>query len=217
MGKKVTVDALVEGGKAVAGASMGSTLGPLGVNIGSVISKINEKTKDFKGMKVPVKVIVDSETKEFEITVGTPPATQLIKKEIGIEKGSGEHLRYKAGVIAIEQLIKVAKMKQDSLLANSLKASLKTMVGSCVSLGLLVDGKDPKQVLQEIDKGEYDKVIDSGQTEVPEEKQAQFEELKKEIEVKKKQIKKEKEAAKAAEEAKEAKKTKKIEAVIKKK
>ena len=76
-----TVEALVEGGKASAAPPLGPALGPLGVNIGQVISAINQKTDSFKGMQVPIKVIVDTSTKKFEITVGTPPAAALIKKE----------------------------------------------------------------------------------------------------------------------------------------
>ncbi len=78
MGKKQIVEALVEGGKASAAPPLGSSLGPLKVNIGLVVSQINDKTKDFKGMKVPVKVIVDLDSKEFTIEIGTPPASQLI-------------------------------------------------------------------------------------------------------------------------------------------
>src|SRR3989344_821413 len=90
MGKKETVEVLVEGGKAIAGPQLGGTLGPLKVNINQVISVINDKTKDFKGMKVPVKVIVDTETKDFNIEIGTPPTSELIKKEIELKLGPGE-------------------------------------------------------------------------------------------------------------------------------
>ena len=73
---------------ATAGPPLGPALGPLGINIMNVIKAINDKTKDFEGMKVPVKVIVDTATKDFEITVGTPPTSALIKGELGSEKGS---------------------------------------------------------------------------------------------------------------------------------
>src|SRR3989338_5418592 len=165
MGKKTTVEVLIEGGKATAGPALGGTLGPLKVNIGEVVSQLNEKTKDFKGMKVPAKVVVDTETKQFEITIGTPPASDLIKKEIGLQKGSGEPNKNKASAICIEQLIKVAKMKKDSLIVNNLKSAVKTMVGSCNSLGILVEGKEPKLVLKEIDEGKYDNIIAAEKTE----------------------------------------------------
>ena len=78
-----TIEVLVEGGKASAGPPLGPALGPLGVNVMQVVNAINEKTKHFDGMKVPVKVIVDPKTKGFEIEVGTPPVTALILKELG--------------------------------------------------------------------------------------------------------------------------------------
>ena len=113
-----TIEALVEGGKASAGPPLGPALGPLGVNIMEIINTINDKTKQFDGMKVPVKVIVDPKTKKFEITVGTPPAASLILKELGAEKGSGAPSTHKIGDITIDQAIKVAKMKLDNLLGK---------------------------------------------------------------------------------------------------
>lgn len=201
MGKKQTVDALLEGGKASAAPPLGSSLGPLKVNIGQVITQINQKTKDFTGMKVPVKVIVDTETKEFEITVGTTPASQLIKKEIGIELGSGEPNINKIGAITFEQIIKVARMKQSSLIINNLKSGVKTIVGSCQSAGILIDGKDAREILKEIDEGKYDDLIANEKTEPAEDKKKKMAELTRELLVKAEIRKKEKEAAKAAAEA----------------
>ena len=201
MGKKQIVEALVEGGKASAGPPIGSSLGPMKVNIGQVVSQINDKTKDFKGMKVPVKIIVDIEDKSFEITIGTPPASQLIMKEINIEKGSGEPNINKAGVISFEQVIKVAKMKSSSLLVNNLKSAVRTIVGSCQSAGILIDGKDAKEILKEIEEGKYDQLIKSGKTEPDQEKKKMLVELAKEIESKKKQVEKQKGESKAAAEA----------------
>ena len=204
MGKKQTVEALVEGGKASAGPPIGSSLGPMKVNIGQVVAQINDKTKDFKGMKVPVKIIVDTEDKSFEITIGTPPASQLIMKEMGLEKGSGEPHINKAGVISFEQVIKVAKMKSSSLLVNSLKSAVKTIVGSCQSAGILIDGKDAIEILKEINEGKYDNLIASGKTEPDPEKKKMLEELGKELESKKKQVEKQKAEAKAAKDAEAA-------------
>ncbi|MCK5636661.1 MAG: 50S ribosomal protein L11, partial [Thermoplasmatales archaeon] len=120
-----TVEALVEGGKASAGPPLGPALGPLGVNIMQIINSINEKTKQFDGIKVPVKVIVDLKTKDFEIEVGTPPASSLILKELGLEKGSGSAGTHKIGDLTIDQAIKVAKMKYDKLLGRELKQKTK--------------------------------------------------------------------------------------------
>ena len=96
-----TVDALIEGGKASAAPPLGPALGPIGVNIGQVISAINQKTAEFKGMQVPVKVIIDKSDKSFTIEVGTPPASALIKKEASIEKGSGNPLADKVADLRI--------------------------------------------------------------------------------------------------------------------
>ena len=204
MGKKQTVDALVDGGKASAGPPIGSSLGPLKVNIGQVVSQINDMTKDFKGMKVPVKIIVDTEDKSFTITIGTPPATQLLMKEIGIEKGSGEPHINKSGVISFEQVIKVAKMKSSSLIVNNLKSAVKTIVGSCQSAGVLIDGKDARDILKEINQGKYDALIKSEKTETDPEKMKELEAMGKELESKKKQVEKQKAEVKAAKEAETA-------------
>ena len=151
-----TIEALVEGGKASAGPPLGPALGPMGVNIMQIISAINEKTKDFEGMKVPVKVIVNPKTKDFEIKVGTPPASALILDQLGAEKGSGAPSTHKIGDLTVDQAIKVAKMKHDNLLGSGLKEKTKEIIGTCVSLGVTVEGKDPREIQKIIDNGEYD-------------------------------------------------------------
>ena len=151
-----TVKALVEGGKASAGPPLGPALGPLGVNIMQIINTINDKTKQFEGMKVPVKVIVDPATKNFEIEVGTPPAGSLILHELGLEKGSGAPSSHKIGNLTIDQAIKVANMKFNNLLGTDLKQKTKEVIGTCVSLGVTVEGKKPREIQQAIDAGEYD-------------------------------------------------------------
>lgn len=151
-----TIEALVEGGKASAGPPLGPALGPLGVNIMEIINAINTKTKDFSGMKVPVKVIVNPKSKSFEIEIGTPPAASLILNELGVEKGSGAPSTHKIGNLTIDQAIKVARMKQQNLLGKTLKEKTKEVVGTCVSIGVRVEGKTPVEVQKEIDEGIYD-------------------------------------------------------------
>ncbi|MCK5112047.1 MAG: 50S ribosomal protein L11 [Thermoplasmatales archaeon] len=150
-----TIKALIEGGKASAGPPLGPALGPMGVNIMQIINTINDKTKEFEGMKVPVKVIIDPKTKNFEIEIGTPPAASLILNEIGGEKGSGSPSKHKIGNITIDQAIKVAKMKFDSLLGKDLKEKTKEIIGTCISMGVTVEGKNPKEIQKAIDEGEY--------------------------------------------------------------
>jgi len=151
-----TIEVLVEGGKATAGPPIGPALGPLGVNVMQVVKTINEKTKNFEGMKVPVKITVDPKTKQFEIKVGTPPASALILKELGAEKGSSSPRTEKIGNLTMDQVIKIAKMKYDDLLGKDLKRKAKEIVGSCVSIGVTIEGKSPKEVIKEIDEGVYD-------------------------------------------------------------
>ena len=156
-----TVEALIEGGKASAGPPLGPALGPLGVNIMQIINTINDKTKQFDGMKVPVKVIVDPKTKNFEIEVGTPPASSLIFKELGLEKGSGSAGTHKVGNLTIDQAIKVAKMKYDNLLGKELKQKTKEVIGTCVSIGVTIEGKKPQEIQKAIDEGEFDSKFQS--------------------------------------------------------
>lgn len=178
---KQTIEQLVEGGKATAAPPLGPALGPLGVNIGQVIAEINKKTSAFQGMQVPVKVIVDTETKEFEIEVGTPPVSALVKKEAGVEKGSGSPNIDKVADLKIEQIIKIAKMKEDALLGKDMFAKVKEVIGTCNSMGVLVEGKDPKQVIQEINQGQYAEKIRAEKTELTAEELKQLEEERKRL------------------------------------
>ena len=162
---KQNVEALVEGGKATAAPPLGPALGPLGINIGQVIAEINKKTIDFKGMQVPIKIIVD-EDKSFTITVGTPPVSALIKKEAGIERGSGSPLQDKVADLKIEQIIKIAKMKEDSLLGKDQFARVKEVIGTCNSMGVMVEGKQASAVIADINTGSFKEEIESGRTEI---------------------------------------------------
>lgn len=161
-----TVESLIEGGKASAAPPLGPALGPLGVNIGKIVAEINAMTQDFKGMKVPVKVTVDTDTKDFEISIGTPPTAQLIKQEAGLQKASGRPSTEHVADLAIEQVIKVAKMKQSALLAADMKAAVKEIVGTCNSMGVKVEGTHAAETIKRIAAGEFDKKILSGKTEL---------------------------------------------------
>ena len=160
MANTMTIPAMVEGGKASAGPPLGPALGPAGVNIGQVIAQINEKTKAFSGMNVPVKVIVDTKAKTFEIVVGTPPTSALIKKELGlkepVKETEGEKGKKTIGNITLKQLLNVAAAKKDQSLARSLKARVKEAVGTCLSLGVTVEGKNAKEFTAAINAGAYD-------------------------------------------------------------
>jgi large subunit ribosomal protein L11 len=159
MSEKKTVDLLVSGGQATAGPPLGPALGPLGVNVLEIVNKINELTKDYAGMKVPVKVTVDPETKEFEVTIGTPTTSALIVRELKIEKGSGTPSTEKVGNLTMEQVVRISKLKRPEFLAKTLKAAAKEVLGSCVSMGVTIEGKDPREVQREIDEDKYDELF----------------------------------------------------------
>src|SRR3989344_2481976 len=171
-----TVEALIEGGKATAAPPLGPSLGPMGVNIGQVISKINEKTASFKGMQVPVKIIIDKETKEFNIEIGTPPASALIKKEAGLEKGSGNPLADKVADLRIENIIKIAKMKESNIMGKTLKEKVKEVMGTCNSMGVMIEGVSGRDAIKLVNEGKFDKEIREEKTELTAEELKQMEE-----------------------------------------
>jgi large subunit ribosomal protein L11 len=176
-----TVQVLVEGGKATAAPPLGPALGPLGVNIGMIVSEINKKTQDFKGMSVPVKVTVDRDTKEFSISIGTPPASQLIIKEAKVAKGSGNPRADLVADLKIEQIIKISKMKSDSLLGKSTKERVKEIMGTCRSMGIMVEGKLAQETLEDVNSGVYDEKIRLEKTELSAEEIKKLDEEKKKL------------------------------------
>jgi len=159
MSEKKVVELLVSGGQANAGPPLGPALGPLGVNIVAIVTKINELTKDYAGMRVPVKITVNTEDKTFDVTVGTPTASALIIAELKVEKGSGTPNTVKIGNLSMEQMVRIAKIKAPQLLATNIKDATKELLGTCVSLGVTAEGKDPREVQKEIDAGDYDSLF----------------------------------------------------------
>jgi len=152
-----TIDAIVEGGKATPGPPLAPALAPMGVNIGQVVAKINEMTKDFSGMKVPVKIHVDPATKAFTVEVGSPPTAEIIKKEAKIEKGAGNR-EAPAGDLPMEKAVSIAKAKRNSL-GRDLRETLKEVLGTCVSMGVTIDGKNAKEAIKDVDGGKHDSML----------------------------------------------------------
>lgn len=164
MGEKKVISALVSGGEASAGPPLGPQLGPLGVNVLQIVNEINKVTADFKGMRVPVKVEVDTETKQFSVSVGTPTASALIIKEAGVPKGSGKPNTELPGNLSFEKVLGIAKVKMPDSYAKSLKTAAKEVVGSCVSMGVKVENTDPRQFIKQMDEGKWDKTITDYET-----------------------------------------------------
>jgi len=143
---------MVEGGKANASPPLATTLGPMGLDIQKVVNKINELTKPFEGLNVPVIVIADPKTKNFEIKVGSPPISQLLKKKANIEKGHGKAWKEQAiGNVSLKDIITIAK--SSSKISPDLKKAVKEILGTALSMGLNVDGRNPKQIIKDIDEG----------------------------------------------------------------
>jgi large subunit ribosomal protein L11 len=151
-----TIEVLVDGGKASAGPPLGPALGPTGINIMNVVNEINTKTKDFAGMKVPVKVIIDSKTRSFTIEVGTPPASALIKEALKVQSGANTPGTQVVGDLKIEDIAKIGRMKGDSLAGKDPRKRAKEVAGTCVSMGVTIEGRDPRQVQKEIEEGIHD-------------------------------------------------------------
>ena len=161
---------LVEGGEMKPGPTLSQKIGPLGLNLGKLISDVNKATAEFRGMKVPIILDIDTKTKNISVLTMTPPTSELLKKEITAPMGSGRPNKLKIGNAPIELIIKVAKIKQKDMLVNDLKASVISTLGTAHSVGLMVEGKDAKEVIIDVKNKTYDQEINSGSEEPSPEK-----------------------------------------------
>ncbi len=152
------VEVLVPGGKANPGPPLGPSLGPLGINIKKVVDEINKKTAEFNGMTVPVKISVDA-SKNFTVEVGTPPTSALILAEIGVEKGSGTPNTVQVGNLTMDQVVDVVHKKKGAFLSYTIKNAAKEVIGTCVSLGVTIEGKKAKEIYADINAGKYDEKL----------------------------------------------------------
>lgn len=195
---------LVEGGKMSPGPAIAQQLGPMGINMGKVISDVNEATQEFKGVTLPVHLTVNPETKEVSIKVLSPPTSELIKKELGIERASGARLKQKVGNLAIEQVISVAKAKHDAMLSNDFMASVKSVIGTCQALGVLIENKETKEIMQDINEGKFAEEINAKKTDVDPEKRKELDTHFSTVTAEQEAVKKAEEEEKAAAEEEKA-------------
>ncbi len=189
---------LADGGAMKPGPALSQKLGPAGIPINQVIQKINEATSDFQGLKVPVELDVNVKTKTFDVKVFSPPVSGLLKKELGIAKGSGTQLKNIVGNASIEQIISIAKTKMQNLLCKDLKSAVKVVAGTCVSLGILIENKQAKEIEKDIEAGKYDKEISQVKTETSPEKKKMLNDYLKEVQKKQDLMLKQEQAAKEA-------------------
>lgn len=195
---------LVDGGEMKPGPVVGQQLGPIGINIGEVISEVNKATNLFKGIKVPIALNVDPKTKKFKIEIFSPPTSELLKKELGIEKGSGDHKKTKVANASIEQVIAVAKTKYPSMLSKEFKSAVKSIAGSCASVGALIENKNAIELIKDIESGLYDNEIKAQKTETSADKKKELKDFFDNVLKTQEAVKKAEEEAKVAEEAAKA-------------
>ena len=135
---KAVVKIQIPAGKATAGPPIGSSLGPHGINIGLFVKDFNAKTADQMGMIIPV-IMTIYEDRSFEFVLKTPPVAVLIKKELGLEKGSSVPNKTKVGKLSKAQVESIAKTKMPDLNAASLEAAISMVKGTARSMGVTVE------------------------------------------------------------------------------
>jgi len=153
-----TIEVLVPGGQANPGPPLGPELGPTPVDVQAVVSEINEQTAAFDGTEVPVTVTYEDDG-SFDIDVGVPPTAALVKDELGFETGSGRPQAEFVADMSIDQLVTVAEQKLPDLLAYDTRGAAKEVAGTCVSLGVTIEGEDARTFKQRVDDGEFDEQL----------------------------------------------------------
>lgn len=135
---KAVVKIQIPAGKATAGPPIGSSLGPHGINIGLFVKDFNAKTADQAGMIIPV-IMTIYEDRSFEFVLKTPPVAVLIKKELGLEKGSGVPNKSKVGKLTQAQVEKIAKIKMPDINTTDLESAKSMVKGTARSMGVTVE------------------------------------------------------------------------------
>lgn len=130
-----------------------------GFNPEELATKINEKTSILKGIDLKVIVHLYPTTKRYFIEVQPPSTTNLLLMKAGVSEPSGDPAHKKIGDIKMKDVIEIAIAKKHELNTIDLKKAVKTVLGSARSIGLTVDGLDPKEVLSKLDRGEFDSLI----------------------------------------------------------
>jgi len=195
---------LVEGGSMTPGPAIAQQLGPMGINIGAVISDVNKATSEFKGVTVPVHLEVDAKTKKYSIKVLSPPTSELLKKELKLEKASEARLKQVVGNLAIEQVISVSKAKHDAMLSKEFESTVKSVIGTCQALGVLIENKTAKEIMEELASGKYKSEIKAKKTDVSAEKRKALDAFFAEVAKKQEAVKLAEAAVAAAEEEQKA-------------
>jgi large subunit ribosomal protein L11 len=164
---------LIEGGDMKPGPAIAQQLGPKGINMGKVIADVNTATKAFKGMKVPVELDVNEKTKTFTVKALSPPTAELLKQEAKLTKGSPKQKEYVAN-ISIEDVIKVASIKHSNMLEKELKSAVRSVLGTCAAMGILVENNTANELSSEIASGKFANEIKNKKTETLSDKRTEL-------------------------------------------
>ncbi len=137
---KAKVRLQINAGAANPAPPIGSTLAQYGINIVEFCKKFNEATKAQMGFKIPVEITV-FEDRSYDFKLKQPISTQLIKRAIGLEKGSGEPNKKKVGKISMAQIEEIAKKKMQDMNTDNLESAKKTLAATAKAMGLEITGK----------------------------------------------------------------------------
>jgi len=135
---KTIVKLQIPAGKATPAPPIGPALGQHGLNIGEFVSKFNEATKDKGDDIIPVEIFI-YEDRTFSFKLKTPPASDLLRRAAGVEKGSGKNILSKAGKITKVQLREIAERKMEDLNANDIESAMKIIEGTARSMGIIIE------------------------------------------------------------------------------
>jgi large subunit ribosomal protein L11 len=169
---KEKVNIIIEGGKATPAPPIGPKFSPMGINVVKLVADINAASKSFEGIKVPVEIEVDAAAKTWTVKVGTPSVSQLLIKELKLAKGSGSAWNQGTpekpvtadnppvvGDAKKETIVKIARIKHESMGTKSIKTAVKNVLGTCVSMGITVEGKNPKEAQTEVDSDAWNNLL----------------------------------------------------------
>jgi large subunit ribosomal protein L11 len=169
---KEKVNIIIEGGKASPAPPIGPKFSPMGINVIKLVADINAASKSFEGIKVPVEIEVDAVTKTWTVKVGTPSVSQLLIKELKLAKGSGSAWNEGTpekpatadnppvvGDSKKEIIVKIAKIKHQDMGTRNVKTAVKNVLGTCVSMGITVEGKKPQEAQKDVDAGTWDNLL----------------------------------------------------------
>ncbi len=129
----------IPGGQATPAPPVGTALGRYGINLGQFVQQFNEKTREAAGMMIPVIVSVYND-RSFEFVMKSPPAAVLLKKAVGLAKGSGVPNKTKVGTVTKAQMEEIAKTKMNDLNARDVEHAVRMIAGTARSMGLVVEG-----------------------------------------------------------------------------